>query len=102
MRQSTHRLGNALRACAAAAVLALFSGCGDVPADEADDVTTKVSALDLCQQCYTRYTSCINLANQRLQGCLNSCSNATICYLDYNDSARACFNQREICFNNNC
>ena len=104
MRQTTHRLGNALRACAAAAVLALFSGCGDVPADEdeADDITTKVSALDPCQQCETRYTNCMTLANQRLRGCLNTCSNATICYLDYNDSARACSNQREICVNNYC
>ena len=102
MRQTTHRLGNALRACAAAAVLALFSGCGDLPADEANDVTTKVSALDPCQQCETRYTNCIRLANERLQGCLNWCNSPTICYQGYSNSTRACANQREICFNNQC
>jgi len=88
-----------------AIALGTFSwGCsGTGSADDGSESVGQVSqAIDPCQQCETRYTSCIRLANQRLTECLNTCSNPTICFQDYSDSALACARQRDICFNAQC
>src|SRR5262252_1098713 len=92
--KNVHRLFAAsIWAALSTVVLGTFSsGCsGTGSADGDNEGLGEISqAIDPCQQCETRYTNCVRLANSNLSECLNSCSNPTICYQGYSSSMLAC------------